>query len=292
MIRAHFRLLSILLGISLLGVVSVRADDSKHPHQIVNLPVDRPLIIAHRGYSSRAPENTIAAFRMAREAKVDLIELDYLHAKDGVPVVFHDGTLDRTTDAIARGGAPDTRVADRTAAELAGLDAGLWFGESFAGERIPTLNAAIDEIQRDNVTLIERKGGDAETLVELLRKKRLVNEVVVQAFDWEFLKEFHRREPDQLLGALGPGKTLNRKPVSEWEKPLSVRWLDELAPTGARLVVWNRQVTREAVAEANRRGLAVWVYTINNPAEARQLVELGVQGIITDRPTAIRETLQ
>lgn len=244
----------------------------------------RPLIIAHRGYMQFAPENTLPAFKLAIEAGADLVELDYYHSKDGVPIVFHDSTLDRTTDAVKRWGGQKIRVDSKTAAEIQSLDAGSWFDVKYAGTRMPLLTEALDAIQgAGGVTLIERKQGDAATCVKILREKQLVNRVVVQSFDWQYLKDFNKLEPRQVLGALGPPGTLadGSKP-GDRPKPLDAAWLDDLMKTGAKLAVWNDQVSAEAVKEAHKRGLKVWVYTINDPAAANKLLDMGVDGIITN----------
>lgn len=252
---------------------------------------ERPLVIAHRGYSLTTPENTLAAFERAIAARADLIELDYHHSSDGRPVVIHDFTLDRTTDAAARWGGKDLQVADYPLARLQNLDAGRWFKPPHDGLRLPELGEAIDVIQRGSVTLIERKAGDAATCVELVRARGLVNHVVVQSFDWNYLRDYHAREPEQILGALGPPGTRNGRKLADHEKQLSAGWLDEIKGLGARLVVWNRQVDQAAVRAAHKRGLKVWVYTINDARLARELLDGGVDGIITDDPVMLRAAL-
>ena len=142
----------------------------------------RPLVIAHRGYSGFAPENTRAAFRLGLAAGADLIELDYHHTRDAVPVVIHDGTLDRTTDATNRWGGQKLAVSDYALDQLRGLDAGRWFGLRWAGERLLTLEEAITIIQAEGITLVERKGGDAGTMVRLLQERDWVNRLVVAVF--------------------------------------------------------------------------------------------------------------
>jgi glycerophosphoryl diester phosphodiesterase len=149
------------------------------------------------------------------------------------------------------------------------------------------LTEAIAMIQQGSVTLIERKAGDAATLVQLLRERNLVNEVVVQAFDWDFLRAFHQLEPGQVLGALGPPGSRDGRRLSTEEKALSPTWLHEIGAIGARVVVWNRQVDASAVKEAHDRGFKVWVYTINDETLARELMASGVDGIITDNPAII-----
>jgi len=251
-----------------------------------------PLVIAHRGFSQRAPENTLPAFRLALAAQADLVELDYHNSADGVPVVIHDGTLDRTTDARARWGGEKIAVRAKTAADIAGLDAGRWFSPKFQGVRVPTLVDAVKAIQAEGCTLIERKAGDAAALVALLEKEGWTDHVVVQSFDWEFVRDAHQRSPGLVLGALGPPKTWRGRDLHDSEKALSAGFIAEIEGLGARLVVWNKQVDAEAVKEAHRRGMRVWVYTIDDPAEAAQLVALGVDGIITNDPGSIRAKLR
>jgi glycerophosphoryl diester phosphodiesterase len=268
-----------------------RAAESNAP-ALRLLQLDRPLVIGHRGYSALAPENTLPAFRFALTAGVDLVELDYYPSRDGVPVVIHDGTLDRTTDAVKRWGGAKIPVASKTAAELQTLDAGLWFSTNFAGTHLPLLAEALDLIQRGGVTLIERKGGDAANCVQLLRDRQLVNRVVVQSFDWDYLREFHRLAPEQVLGALGPpSKYADGRKVSLEERLLSAEWLDTARDTGARIIVWNDQVTREAVALAHQRGWKVWVYTIDESEAASRLFDLDVDGLISNNPAIVWKSL-
>jgi glycerophosphoryl diester phosphodiesterase len=265
--------------------ISNLAEFTSPAERVLTLP--RPVVIAHRGYSALAPENTLPAFERALLTGADLIELDYHHTKDGLPIVIHDATLDRTTDATNRWSGKDIRVDARTASELHDLQAGLWFKPPISATRLPMLTEAMATIQRGSVTLIERKAGDAATLVQLLRERNLVNEVVVQAFDWDFLRAFHRLEPGQVLGALGPPGSRNGRRLSAEEKALSPTWLHEIGAIGARVVVWNRQVDASAVKEAHDRGFKVWVYTINDETLARELMADGVDGIITDNPAII-----
>ncbi len=268
----------------------MKSSNSPAPAETL-LALRRPLVIAHRGYSQFAPENTLPAFQLAKAAGADLIELDYHHTKDGVPVVLHDAELDRTTDARARWGKTKIRVASRTLEELQTLDAGRWFEARYAGTRISSLTEALAFIQTGNVTLIERKSGDAATCLQLLRDRKLINRVIVQSFDWDYLKAFHQLEPRQLLAALGPPELLTGKKRSATVKRLDRLWVDEARKCGARVVVWNRQTTRQAVNYAHQQGLRVWSYTIDDPALANALLDLGVDGLITNNPALLWRTL-
>ena len=269
---------------------SLHGNDAGSPaEQLLNAA--RPLVIGHRGYCQIAPENTLPAFRLAKTAGADLVELDYHHTKDGELIVIHDSTLDRTTDAVAKWGGSKIRVEDKTLAELQTLDAGKWFNSQFAGTRLPTLKEALEVIQDGNLTLIERKGGDAAACVKLLNERQLINQVIVHAFDWQYLADFHHQEPRQVLSALGPSGYRDGKKLTEQEKFLSERWVDEARKAGVRAMGWNNQVTREAVAYAHQKKLKVWIYTINDPAEANRLLDLGVDAIITNNPSLIWRTI-
>jgi glycerophosphoryl diester phosphodiesterase len=249
------------------------------------------LIIGHRGYCTLAPENTLPSFKLALDVGADLVELDYHHSKDGVPVVFHDETLDRTTDSRHKWKRARVKVADKTAAEIQTLDAGSWFDTKFSGTKVPLLTEALDFIsERGGVTLIEHKSGDAKTLVELLRKRKMINRVLVISFDWKFLCQFHELEPRQVLGALGPPTHLpNGRRPSGIFKRLTARLLAGLTKTGAKLVVWNRHVSQKAIKLAHEHGLRVWVYTVNDQRVAERLIDLGVNGIVTNRPPLIKK---
>jgi len=269
------------------GVLNMNASEPNLPAlKLVASP--RPLVIGHRGYSKFAPENTLPSFQLALAAGADMVELDYYHSRDDKLVVIHDGELDRTTDATNMWAQKKIRVETKTAAELQSLDAGSWFDLKYAGTRIPLLAEALDTIQQGGVTLIERKGGPPADCIQLLREKRLINKVIVQSFDWHYLRAFHEQEPEQVLGALGPPGQLadgTRSPGKP--KELSAAWLDELQKTGARVVVWSDKVSRETVQLTHQRGLRLWVYTIDDPAQANELLDMGVDGIITNNTSLI-----
>ena len=250
----------------------------------------RPLVIGHRGYSHLAPENTLAAFKLAIEAGADLVEMDYRHSKDGVPVVIHDPKLDRTTNAVRCWKRKRVRVASKTAAELRRLDAGRWFGPHYSGAKIPLLSEALDFVQTGSIALVEQKAGDARTCICLLREKGLINKIIIQSFNWEYLCRIHQHEPEQVLAALGPARILpsGKRPLGVVRK-LNAAWLKQAAKTGARVIVWTQKLSKKAVHLAHERGLKVWVYTINKPKLARRLLAAGVDGIITNDPVLIRK---
>jgi glycerophosphoryl diester phosphodiesterase len=268
------RPLYLLAAIAVNLVSSVNAAEPTQAQRLV--ASSQVLVVAHRGNSSVAPENTLPAFQSALDAKADLVELDYFHSADGVPIVIHDEILDRTTDAEAVLGRPKLVVGELPLADLRKLDAGAWFDDTFAGTKLPTLAEALDLIRSQSVTLIERKAGDAQTLVRLLDEKKLLERVVVQSFDWEFVAACRRLAPRLALG------TLSGKPASEEQ-------IRAAAATGADLIVWDHEkIGRKQISLIHQLGKKAWVYTVDKPERAAALIAAGIDGIITNNPEEMR----
>jgi glycerophosphoryl diester phosphodiesterase len=261
-------------------MVGAPSESEKSPTAAQRVASSELLVIAHRGDSGSFPENTLPAFRSAVELGADLVELDYYHSVDGVPFAFHDGTLNRTSDATIVFGREKIPTGSLAWQELQRLDAGAWFDARFQGTPIPSLAESLDVIQEGSITLVERKAGDAATCVQLLREKNLLEHVVVQSFDWDYLADCHRLEPNLILGALG-------------SKELTEDRLDQIKKTGARVVGWNHQdIQREQIEAVQRRGLRIWAYTVNDPDRAQQLIDDGIDGIITDFPAKMMQLRQ
>ncbi len=244
-------------------------------------PADRNItVIAHRGNSSHAPENTLAAFRSAIEVKPDYIELDAYASADGTLWVHHDKTLDRTTDIETH--LPGKKIELKTVhdAVLAKLDAGSWFDPKFKGEKLPTLAESLDLIQSKSRTLLEHKEGEARAYAELLKSRKLVGRLIVQSFNWEFLADLHRLLPDQKLGALGG-------------KELTLEKTEKLPATGARIVGWDyKELNAKNIKDLHGRGYTVWCYTPDEASDWQRLIDDGIDGIITNRPGELREWLR
>jgi glycerophosphoryl diester phosphodiesterase len=265
-------LCSLVIALSL-GSSSIRAGEPTPARKLVTSP--GVLIIAHRGNSSVAPENTLPAFAKALAVKADLVELDYHHSADGVPFVLHDDNLDRTTDAQTLLGKDKVLVASLPAAELGKLDAGLWFSDDFKGTKLPTLVESLAAIQAGSTTLIERKAGDAATLVKLLEREKLTDKVVVQSFDWEFVKECRKLSPTMTLCTLS-GKAANSEQI------------EAAAATGADVIVWNHEkLRREQIDLIHKLGKKAWVYTIDDPQKAADFIASGIDGVITNKPATM-----
>ena len=157
---------------------------------------------------------------------------------------------------------------------------------------MPLLDEALNLIQPHATALLERKSGDVDSIVSLLSSKKLLGRVIVQSFDWAFLRAFHERVPEQPLAALGPlaGLPGARKVPSAFGQ-LTGRWLKAMRKTGAQIVVWNKKVSNPAVRLAHQQGLKVWIYTIDHPDLAEHLLDMGVDGLITNNPALIWKTM-
>jgi len=243
------------------------------------IQADRVLIIAHRGASAYAPENTLAAFELAIKQKADLIEDDYHVTKGGKLIAIHDGTLDRTTNAIEKWGGKKITVRSKTLTELRQLDAGSWKDPKFSDQKLPTFKEAALTMLKGSVPLLERKSGSAEQTLVDLKEIDAVEKVVVQAFDWTFLRSLHKLEPKIVLGALGGGKI----------PPPKVRVIKR---TGASVVGWShKDLDAETIDRLHDAGLRVWAYTVDHEKDIRRLVKMGIDGIITNRPDTTRKVV-
>jgi glycerophosphoryl diester phosphodiesterase len=243
-------------------------------------------VIAHRGFSAAAPENTMAAFEAAIACGADRLEFDVLLTRDGVPVVIHDETVDRTTD----GHGP---VASHALADLERLDAGSWFDPRFRGERIPTLDAVLDLCQRRIALNVEIKaeavssdpgsgrGGIEEQVAAALARRGLEAAATVSSFAPQALRR---------LRELGPG--LIRETLWSSARPPEAADLQTVAGEGSRALnlareeLWPRP---ELVAAAHAQGLQIKVYTVDDAREMQALLDLEVDGIFTNRPDLLLE---
>lgn len=252
---------------------------------------DAPLVVAHRGSSGVAPENTVAAATAAVRHRAGSIENDIQRTADGELVLMHDTTLARTTDVEERfpGRAP-WRVADFTLAELRTLDAGSWFGEEFAGERIPTLTEWARAVGQRSDMLIEVKSpalypGIERDLDEALRTDRVLRRavrqgrVVVQSFDHAWLRTYEAIAPEVPVGLL-----FSARPTAAAIADAAT-WAEQVNPAF-------RVLERADVEAIQSAGLEAHVYTINDGATMRRAIRWGVDGIITDYPQVLRDLLR
>lgn len=227
------------------------------------------LIIAHRGASGHAPENTIAAFKKAIVLGATFIETDLQLTRDARLVAIHDDTVDRTTNGQGK-------VHDQTLAVLRRLDAGSWFGSEYTGERIPTLEEILEFTKKNDVVFyLEIKPGGSwggeHALVGALRESGEVARVVVISFDPVILTSVRKIEPTLMTGILYEGQLADP--------------INTAIEVGARqIVVRGDLVTPAMIEQARKKDLQVVCWTINHPAHIRMLVAAGVDGIMSDYP--------
>jgi len=227
------------------------------------------LVIAHRGASGNAPENTLAAFRKAVALGATFIETDLQLSRDAHFVAIHDDTVNRTTTGQGA-------VHGMTLTELRRLDAGSWFGSEFIGERIPTLEEILEFSKKHDVVFyLEIKPGGSwggeHALIGALRESGEIPRVVVISFDAAIVLGLRKIEPTLMTGLLYDGQI---------ENPL-----DKAVAIGARqLLVRGDLVTPALLANARKKDLQVVCWTVNHPAHMRMLAAAGVDGIMSDYP--------
>jgi glycerophosphoryl diester phosphodiesterase len=227
------------------------------------------LVIAHRGASGHAPENTLAAFKKAVALGAMFIETDLQLSRDARFVAIHDATVNRTTNGQGA-------VHDMTLAELRRLDAGSWFGSGFAGERIPTLDELLEFSKKHDVVFyLELKPGGSwggeHALIGALRESGEIPRAVVISFDPTIVLNLRKIEPTVMTGLLYDGQIPNP--------------LEKAVEVGARqLAVRGDLVTPALLAGARKKDLQVVCWTVNHPAHMRMLTAAGVDGIMSDYP--------
>ncbi|MBC7290298.1 MAG: glycerophosphodiester phosphodiesterase [Actinotalea sp.] len=238
------------------------------------------VVVAHRGNSSVAPENTLAAFEAAWRAGADAVELDVQLTADGHVVVIHDETLDATTDLI--GALASTELATvRTA------DAGGWFSPSFAGQRVPTFAEVLDLLAaRPGIDLLlEVKGAwtvdQVRRVTEPIAATGLLDRVVAQSFWPETVAALRTAAPDLRRGllVLEAGPNLLERCAE----------LDVVTCNPHGLLLLQQP---DLVDRLHAAGLQVVVWTLNEPDQWAAAVALGVDGIITDRPDRLAGWLE
>lgn len=246
-------------------------------------------VIAHRGSSGIAPENTRAAIRTAIKQRADFVEIDVQRSKDGRLVNFHDCTLERTTDVEQRfPGRASYRVSDFTWAELRTLDAGSWFNERYAGEPIITVREVIEQVRGRTGLLAEispcaHYDGLAEDLDAELRSvprylERAVasGELGVQSFLVEDARRFAQLRPEVPVGLLDADRP------TEAELVALGTWADAVNPQ-------HTVTDRALVDRIHELGMEINVWTVNEPGALRTMAGLGVDGIITDYPQSLTQ---
>ncbi|MFI7872151.1 glycerophosphodiester phosphodiesterase [Streptomyces salinarius] len=252
---------------------------------------DGPDVIAHRGSSGMAPENTAAAIDLAVRQRADHVEIDVQRTKDGKLVNFHDCTMERTTDVEdLYPGRPSYRVSDFTWNELRRLDAGSWFHDDYAGERIITLDTVIRHLQHTRTGLLaeispcgqygttiatdlaDNLNGKPGYVGKALARRQLA----VQSFETDDARTFHDLMPDIPIGILDADRPTDTELVE-----LS-QWADQINP--------QHTVTDQTLVDRiHQLGMTTNVWTVDEPGAIRKMTTLGVDGIITDYPQTLTQ---
>lgn len=222
----------------------------------------------HRGASSQAPENTMAAFHEAYEAGAGGVELDVHLSRDGVPVVIHDETLDRTTS----GAGP---VKNKTFSQIRALDAGGWFSSDYSGERVPSLEDVLRWAQGRLRLNIEIKAADAGMAVLELLSRHPLAEVLLSSFNHHLLARLRRLAPDLPMGFLVDGPF--------WHLAL----VRAVRHGGVSVHPRADRVSRTLVRACHSKGLHVIPWTVDELERIDFLRRLGVDGVFTNDPRKV-----
>ncbi len=286
---AAFALLSLFL---VLGSPA-RAGERQHVTRLDDS--GSPGVVAHRGASGYAPENTLAAVDKAHALGIDWVETDVQRTGDGELVVVHDTTLNRTTNVEQL--YPDRspwKVGDFTAAEIARLDAGSWYGKPFAGAHVPTLAQWLRKVEDGHQKLLlELKaparypGVENQTLKELgndgwLDAGHVRGKLVVQSFDAGAIRTVHELAPQVATGLLGAPATGDLADYATY--------CDEINPP-------HTEVTADYVDAVHAqqgphgRPLQVYTWVVNDTATAREAAGDGVDGVISNYPDVVRDAM-
>ncbi|WP_326599615.1 glycerophosphodiester phosphodiesterase [Streptomyces sp. NBC_01803] len=259
-------------------------------------PLDGPAIVAHRGASGGAPENTLAAADAAAELGAVWVETDVQRTADGELILLHDTTLGRTTDVeeVFPDRAP-WNVSDFTAEEIARLDAGSWFGEEFAGEAVPTLADFLDRLAANGQRLLlemkepELYPGIEEEILDVLadegwlREARPGDRLVVQSFDAASVRTVHELAPDVATGFIGNPAVAD---IAE-----HAAFADQINPRVSELTA-DYVAELQSVDGPHGEPVRVQTWTVNDGPTAERVTGLGVDGVITNHPELIREALE
>lgn len=239
----------------------------------------RTRVIAHRGFSSEAPENTLTAVRAAIEVGADMVEIDVTLTADGNVVVIHDETVDRTSNGTGE-------VFRFSLSEIRELDAGSWFSPAFAGERIPTLDAVLAEVEGRILLNVEIKSeavgrGVVAKVAAAIRERGMTDQVVVSSFAPTALEQMHGVAPEIRTAVLF-NNTLHKG-----QDPVEI-------VTGVGASVFNikrTRLTKKMLRRCHEHDIPVGIYTVNKPRRMRRTVKKGVEAIFTDHPDRLLEIL-
>ncbi|MFP3990560.1 glycerophosphodiester phosphodiesterase family protein [Streptomyces sp. E11-3] len=279
---------AVLLGVGALVIPISTA-------QAATAETGTPLVVAHRGASAYAPENTIESLDKAANMGFRWAETDVQRTKDGKLVMMHDATLARTTNVeeVFPDRAP-WRVAEFTSAEIAKLDAGSWFDAKYAGARVPTLEQYMNRVRHNHQKLVlEIKqpalypGIERDTLAVLrktgwLDQHHVRSKLVVQSFSADSVKKVHAQRPDVKTGFLGTPAVADLPEYAKFADQINSRHTTISADYVDAI---------QSLKGPRGKPLEIFTWTVDDAANARRAAGFGVDGIITNKPDVVRDAL-
>lgn len=293
---AHYKLIASSLVV-LLFLFQCQPEDSKvtqkqshtytHSASFPQSPTDNGdglWVIAHRGVSGTYPENTLSAFQAAIDVGAEMVELDVSVSKDGIPVVVHDKTVDRTTDS-------EGDVQSFALVELKGMEVGAWFSEEFRGEEFPTLKESL-ELMKDEIAVnIEIKteavsdeieDGIVDKALQIVNELDMSSSVIFSSFDYRVMEQLNALDPTMPKALL-------------YEASQSADLLPSELVQNYQVDVFNcsyRQLSEEWIKDLQLHQIPYLVYTVNEPELMEELIEKGVSGMFTDFPEELMRIVE
>lgn len=247
-----------------------------------------PAVCGHRGASGHAPENTLAAFRKAKELGATWIEFDVQLSADGIPIILHDDTLARTTNLRQK-----LRPTELTLDQLKDLDAGSWFSPEFAGEKIPTLEEVLAEFGGNlglNIEIKSTPGFEADNGIEqkiagLVRQYKLEDTALISSFDWSRLASLHRYDPGLRLAFLFEVRPDRYPP--DFDPIVTAKSFNAVA-----LHPPFRIINKALVERTHASGMDINTWTVNEIPDMERMAALGLGIIITNYPDRLVKVLK
>ena len=281
--------LGITLALFLLSACSAPAAPTVTPAPTPAAPGKSISISAHRGGAALAPENTLASFRNGIALGADFIEMDVHLTKDGVPVVIHDPTIDRTTDGSGR-------VADLTLAQLQSFNAAAKFAGAAEKQVVPTLAQVLDLAKPANVGLEieikatadnQRYAGIEQKVIDEITARGMTDRVRIMAFEFDTLQRVRAIDPKIKTTALF---TFDYFRSHDLDQPAAV--IDDVASFADGIGVNKDLLTPQLTQQAHNRKMSVGVWTVDTEAEIKKFIAMDVDSITSNRPDLAKQILR
>ena len=244
-------------------------------------------IIAHRGASYDAPENTLAAIHLAWDQKADAVEIDVQFSKDGKIVILHDDNTGKTAGL-------KKKVCAQTLEELGALDVGAWKGRKWANERIPTLDQVLAVIPNGKRLFVEIKCGPecvGEFQAALRRSEKKASQIVIIGYDLAAMRLFKSKLPELEVCWIVVFK--QKWKTGRWTPKVEefIQQANEAGLDGLDFGV-KGPLTAKVIQQVKAAGLKAYVWTVDSATKGRELMRAGIDGITTNRPEWLRAQLR